>query len=180
MGRTTDTETADQATEAPAVTPAPTDAFTAVANLLALIVDAPACQTRIAELRAAQAAAEKAARLLARSRLEAGAEAAKQKQELEAERKSLAERERALMQREAELEILSRAPSRDARLRHFPNGMTAEPDDEPPATGPLGHFRINPPEEMVLEPMGGGTTLTRSVPKPKRSLRRVQPDGIAP
>jgi hypothetical protein len=183
----TDTDTPDDAT---AVPPPPEErAFEQLTALIALIVDPEAVKSRFAEL-------GRESRRVARARIELSQEASRhaeavrrERAEIEAERKSLAEREKALRQGEAgleaRLEILSRPPDPNARLRHFPGGMAAEPDDEPPSRASDPHFgrpstTASDDEMVMLEKVGPSTgTLTRSVPvpKPRRSLRKAQPDA---
>jgi hypothetical protein len=170
----------DDTTDVPTAPPPPEErAFSAVLNLLSAVTDAEAVKNRLEQLRTAESATAKAQRQLNRSRIEAVAEATKAKEELEAERKELAAREKELMQREVQveamLEALRRGPSPDARLRHFPGGMTAEPDDEPPSRARDPHFgrqSVTAADEgMVVEKVGPSTgTLTRSVPR--KSTRR--------
>jgi hypothetical protein len=145
-----------------------------VTELIALVSDPTGCTARVAELQAEQAKLAKELRHLNRERIAAVAEATKAAEERDTRDRALAERERVISRREAELEILSQPQSPYARLRHFPGGMTAEPDDEPLPPLP------RPPDEheMELEKVGPSTgTLTRSVPRPKRSMRRVQPNA---
>jgi hypothetical protein len=174
-------------TEAPAAAepaaPAPEErAFEQLTALIALITDAEAVKSRLAELR-------KLSRELARARLKFGREESahtevvrRDREALEVERKELAEREHWLARREAQVEAQLRPPNPHARPRHFPGGMTAEPDDDIPTRASDPHFgrqSVTAADEgMVLEKVGPSTgTLTRSVPRPRKTLRRVQPDA---
>jgi hypothetical protein len=145
-----------------------------VSELIRLIVSAPDCETRLAALR-------KEGREVARARLELVTEHARladERKAFERERAELDKREQALESGEyrirTEQELLARPSSPYARLRHFPGGMTAEPDDEPLPPLP------RPPEaetELVTERVEGTAhTLSRSVPRPRKSMRR----GISP
>jgi hypothetical protein len=175
-----DTDDTPAATDTPAA-PAPVDNFANLMELLKLVNDAKAVEARLSEL-------GRESRRIARARIELSQEASRhaeavrrERAEIEAERKSLAEREKALRQGEAgleaRLEILSRPPDPNARLRHFPGGMAAEPDDEPPSRASDPHFGRHSAtasdDEVVTEKVGpAGSTLTRSipVPRPRKSM----------
>jgi hypothetical protein len=166
----------------PAAPPPEERAFEQLTALIALITDAEAVKSRLAEL-------GRESRRIARARIELSQEASRhaeavrrERAEIEAERKSLAEREKALrrgeVSLEARLEILSRPPDPNARLRHFPGGMAAEPDDEPPSRASDPHFGrhstasdASAETETVPVP-GEGHTLTRTIPRPRKTMRR--------
>lgn len=152
------------------------EGFDAVDRLIALILDPQKAQAHLSEL-------GKLSHAISRARLELGNEASKHSETVRRDRQALDERAKELAARElavrqgeasveAKLRVLSQPPSPDSRLRQFPNGMTAEPD-EPPAPRHLDpHFGRS--EETVLERVAPtASTLTRSVPKPRRSMRRL-------
>jgi hypothetical protein len=177
---TPDTETA--------VPPAPVEnSFTALLELLKLVNDAKAVEARLSELR-------KEGRQIARARVELSQEQSRhaeavrrERAEIEQERAALAAREKAVnegeVQVEAMLAVLRGPASPYARLEMLPSGGAREPDDEMPSRASDPHFGRHSvtasDDEMVLEKVGSAsTTLTRSVPvpRPRKSMKRVQPN----
>ena len=159
-----------------------TRVFEQVAVLLALITDPRACEAKFSELR-------RLMREAARVRLELTAEASQRaddRRAFEAERAALAEREQELRkgeaQVEAKLEVLAKPPSPYAGLEQLPGGLTREPDDELPSRRSDPHFSrrsaVASDDEIVTEPAGNdSTTLVRSTPQPRRSMRKAQPNA---
>jgi hypothetical protein len=149
-----------------------------VSELIRLVVDAPACEARLAALR-------KEGREVARARLELVTEHARLaderrafEAEYEAKRAELAEREREVVALAAELAI-HQHPYRDpyGRLERLSDTCTREPDDELPSRRSDPHFGQQSAtvgdDELVTERVEGTAhTLSRSVPKPRRSMRR--------
>jgi hypothetical protein len=187
----TDTDDID---EQPAVPPTPPfDAFTAVANLLALIADERGCQARICELKAQIDAAEKAMRKLEIVRASHDKAIAKDRAEIAAERSDLVKRQTAAMAAEAKLaewkekivafQYSQRGERDTRRYEPLPGGGSRDwgPDgmyrDDAPRPLDDPHYDPSPSAaaaetETVLVP-GEGHSLTRSIPRPRKSMRRV-------
>jgi hypothetical protein len=153
------------------------DAADRVNELIRLVVDAPGCEVRLAALR-------KEAREIMRTHTELVSEQARladDRRALGLERKALVKDKEDLLKSQAEVAYMhefycKRGVPPAARLRQFPNGMVAAADHEPPdrRLDPVYGARAREePVEMVTERVGPSSgTLTRSVPRPKRSMRR--------
>jgi hypothetical protein len=196
----TDANTNDTPDTDVPVTPAQFDAFPVVANLLALIADERGCQARLAELKAQIDAAEKAMRKLAhvreghdravsRDRAELAAERAAVRQETDRRMAAVEAAERGLESDKAEIAEVKRFQSA-RRFEPLPGGGARDWGeggrwrDDAPRLEPDPHYDPPRPSAAAAEtetvPVGAaGSTLTRSipVPKPRRSLRKVQPDA---
>jgi hypothetical protein len=192
------TDTPDDTTDTPdatAVPPAQPDVFGALMQLLHLIGNASTFESRLQQLRRAQAEVEKAGRLLARERLAAVAEQTKAREEIDALRKAAETRQAAAEAAEGKLEAVraeiaafrrERDFRRDiGRYEEFPGGMQREFVPGQPRgderDDPLYARPARPAEdESELVPVPGygqAHTLTQSLPKPRRSMRRGQPDA---
>jgi hypothetical protein len=190
-----DTDTPD----ATAVPPAqPFDAFTVVANLLALIADERGCQARLAELKAQIDAAEKAMRKIEHVREAHDRALARDRAEIAAERSDLAQRQVAAERAEASLAEtkeriaeFNRAQRSGEEARRFeqlpgggvrdwgPNGIYRDdaprPLDDPHYDSPRPSAASDETELEHVAP--SASTLTRSVPRPRKTQRRAQPDA---
>jgi hypothetical protein len=166
----------DDTTDVPAVPPVPEErAFEQLTALTALVVDPEAVKNRLSELR-------KEVRQIARARIELSQEASRHAEavrrdraEIEASRAELAERERAVAQGEASvaarLEVLWKPPSPYARLEMLPGGGARAPEEPPSRAG--GRQSTAADDETELERVGPSSgTLTRSVPRPRKTMRR--------
>jgi hypothetical protein len=187
------TDTPDEQIAAPPAQPF--DAFTAVANLLALIADERGCQARLAELKAQIDAAEKAMRKIEHVREAHDRALARDRAEIAAERSDLAKRQVAAERAEASLAETKeriaefhRAHHRGEEARRFeqlpgggvrdwgPNGIYRDdaprPLDDPHYDPPRPSAAADETETVPVAP--AASTLTRSVPK-RRS--RVSPNA---
>jgi hypothetical protein len=191
------THQADQITDAadvPAVPPAPPfDSFAAVMALVQLAVDERAVQNRLAELKATEDRVAKELRKLEHVREGHDRAVARDRAEIAAERSDLAKRQVAAERAEASLAETKeriaefhRAQQRGEEARRFeqlPGGGVRD-------WGPGGIWRDDAPRERTdpiydaarpsaasgetdtVKVPGAGHTLTRSIPKPRRSMRR--------
>jgi len=191
---TTDTTTDD--TDATAVPPAPRDSFAAAMALIELAINPRELQGRLADLKATEDRVAKELRRLELARQSHERAIAKDRAEIQEERAALARRlvaveaaERGLEADKARLAAFRQGEDR-RRLEMLPGGTGARDwgpngmyrDDAPPDRSSDPHFgrqAITPPAETTeLERVpGAGHTLSRSIPKPRRTMRRVQPDA---
>jgi hypothetical protein len=192
------TETHDAPDDVPAMTPAQPDTFDALLSLLHLLGNVQLYEGRLKELR-------KLERETARARIELVSEQAKHAEAVAKDRAELAAlgeaaraREVAAVTAERKLEAAreeirefnrSESRGRDARrYEPLPSGTGARDwgeggrwrDDAPrPLDDP--HYDAARPstasDEMVTEKVPGPGNLHRSVPRPRKTLRRVQPDA---
>jgi hypothetical protein len=189
--------THDTTDEQPAVTPAQPDVFGALMQLLHLIGNASLYEGRLKELR-------KLERETARARIELVSEQAKHAEATAKERADLAALGEAARKREvaavtAENKLAEtkeriadfhRAQQRGEDARRFetlpgggardwgPNGMYREDAPRPLDDPVYDQPRSASADETELEHVApSASTLTRSVPKPRKSMRRVSPNA---
>jgi hypothetical protein len=137
-------------------------------------------EARLKEFRKSQAAAEKAIRELTRREHAFNTEMTKEREAFAQKQAELAERERNVAALAAELAIHGRAfHDPYGRLEKLPGGGSREPDDEVPRRRDDPHYgrpsADAADDEMEIESAPNrpaGSNLTRSMPRPRKSMRR--------
>jgi len=177
MSPTDDTPDIDQAV--PAVPPAiAVDNFAVLLELLKLVNDSAATERRISALRAQEKQLDRAKIELVQEQSRLGDAKRELERAREQARKEFDERERVVRMGEDMLAARTRPADPHARLERLPSGGAHEPDEPPAPRSADPHFgrrsATAADDETETVPVGPkGSTLTRTIPRPRRTMRRV-------